>query len=171
MAKCTEGDTLVGVALHSKAPPAPRCLVVEDEALIARALVRDLERLGLRVSVASSLAAAQALGGEFDCSVIDLDLPDGCGFDVEALFPSGTFRSDPVFFSATAQPEHQAKAAQLGIFVSKSEGAGAAVRAACAQLTRAQASGKSGTFVRPSVSSSEHAGTIRAAVGAIKPRG
>jgi CheY-like chemotaxis protein len=137
------------VALHSKPSPAPRCLVVEDEPLIARALVRQLEQLGIRVTVAASLSAMPGLEGNFDCAIIDLDLPDGCGLDVESHLPAGALLSGPVFFSATERLDLQFQAAERSVFVRKDQGAAAAIKALSTQLARSCTHGKSGTFVRP----------------------
>ncbi len=66
---------------------AGRVLVVDDERAIRDAAVRALERAGLEVVAAPSVVAAMSLMDEpFDVAVLDVELPDGTGFQlVEAL--------------------------------------------------------------------------------------
>ena len=63
---------------------ALRILLAEDHADTARVMGRLLTRLGHRVAVAKSVAAAVdlATAGEFDLLVSDLGLPDGSGLDL-----------------------------------------------------------------------------------------
>jgi len=58
-------------------------LVIDDETLFARAVVRHLERAGYSVSHAATLAAAEAAVGTRtpDLILLDMRLPDGSGLD------------------------------------------------------------------------------------------
>lgn len=66
-------------------PPAPlaRVLVVEDEALFARAVARRLEKAGYGVRTVGRLAEAEAVLREegADLILLDMRLPDGSGLD------------------------------------------------------------------------------------------
>ncbi|MHB0886632.1 MAG: response regulator transcription factor [Bacillota bacterium] len=63
---------------------APRVLIVEDEASLARALQLELEHEGYRVEVAGNgyEAVARASEGEFSLILLDLMLPGLDGFEV-----------------------------------------------------------------------------------------
>ena len=69
-------------------------LVVEDEPLLRRQLVANLERFGADVTAADSLAAARQMlrDGPFDFVLLDVNLPDGLGTDLlrEKAFPPAT---------------------------------------------------------------------------------
>lgn len=70
-----------------------RILLVEDDRMIASGLVYALEAEGYAVSHAGDVAGAKHLAAEgaFDLAVLDMQLPDGSGWDVqEALRPHGT---------------------------------------------------------------------------------
>lgn len=61
-----------------------RVLVVDDEMLFAKAVVRRLERAGFACSHAATLAAARAALGsdEPELMLLDMRLPDGSGLDL-----------------------------------------------------------------------------------------
>jgi DNA-binding response OmpR family regulator len=67
-----------------------RILLVEDDKMIASGLVYALETDGYIVAHAGSVAEAQRLadGAAFDLAVLDMQLPDGSGRDVQALLQS-----------------------------------------------------------------------------------
>jgi len=69
-------------------------LLVEDEPLLRRQLVAQLERHGAEVTPAGSLAAARQClrDGQFEVALLDVNLPDGLGPDLlrEKAFPSTT---------------------------------------------------------------------------------
>lgn len=56
-----------------------KVLIVDDEQYLARMMREILERDGYTVSVAHSLADAQAAGGPFDLVIADVRLPNGDG--------------------------------------------------------------------------------------------
>ena len=62
---------------------ATRILVVDDEALFAKAVVRHLEKAGYRCAQVGTLAAAEAQLHEqpADLLLLDMRLPDGSGLD------------------------------------------------------------------------------------------
>lgn len=61
-----------------------RVLVVEDEPTLCRVIARNLTAHGHEVTTASSVQTARhALEGrEFDLMLLDIDLPDGTGWEV-----------------------------------------------------------------------------------------
>lgn len=65
------------------AAPSPRVLVVEDEALFAKAVRKRLTKSGYECELAPNLAQAEACLKAFDPDLITLDmrLPDGSGLD------------------------------------------------------------------------------------------
>ena len=65
-------------------------LMVEDEALFARATKKRLERAGHQCSIAADLAGARAMlrAARPDLVLLDLRLPDGNGLDFLAEFSS-----------------------------------------------------------------------------------
>ncbi|MCL2402362.1 MAG: response regulator transcription factor [Oscillospiraceae bacterium] len=68
-------------------------LFVEDDAMIASGLVYALEQEGYNVTHSKDIREARdALShGKFDLAILDMQLPDGTGFDVhEALKDTGT---------------------------------------------------------------------------------
>lgn len=68
---------------ESSPTAAARVLVVEDEALFARAIARRLEKAGYAVEVAPSLREAEGrwLAAGADLMLLDMRLPDGSGLD------------------------------------------------------------------------------------------
>ncbi len=70
-------------------------LVVEDDAALARTMTRNLRARGYTARAASTVAQATALAGQERPTLIllDIDLPDGSGWDVlRVLHASG----DPI---------------------------------------------------------------------------
>lgn len=61
-----------------------RVLVVEDEAILCRVIARNLAAHGHEVTTANSVQTArEALeGSDFDLMLLDIDLPDGTGWEV-----------------------------------------------------------------------------------------
>lgn len=63
-----------------------RVLIVDDQEAICRVLRRALERDGYAVDVAFSVhSARERLEEDFDVVVLDVDLPDGLGFELVEL--------------------------------------------------------------------------------------
>lgn len=75
-----------GQATAREANPATdrTVLIVEDDLWLGGILVRSLERLGLRADLAATLAEARnALAGMTpDILLLDVDLPDGAGWEL-----------------------------------------------------------------------------------------
>ncbi|MBN1777077.1 MAG: response regulator transcription factor [Clostridiales bacterium] len=68
-----------------------RILLVEDDTMIASGLQYALEAEGYEVAHAKDVAAAKLFAAQdrFDLAVLDMQLPDGSGWDVQAML-SGT---------------------------------------------------------------------------------
>lgn len=66
---------------------AGRILIVEDETLLRRTLVRMLERRGHRVAPAASVCEARELlrGEPMAAAILDVGLPDGDGLELLQL--------------------------------------------------------------------------------------
>jgi DNA-binding NtrC family response regulator len=69
-------------------------LVVEDEAMLRKRLVAQLEKLGAEVAAAEDLKSARKIiaARGFDFALLDVNLPDGTGTDLlkEQIFPGDT---------------------------------------------------------------------------------
>src|SRR5262249_20702937 len=96
-------------------PPNPNVLVVEDHRASADALCQILQRKGCTVSVARTLAHANALLAEksFDSVLLDLMLPDGNGMDILRRFAAERNESRIIVTTASNNPDHLREAAEL----------------------------------------------------------
>lgn len=83
--------------------PGLRVLLLEDEPLLARRLAAVLRQHGAEVSAVASVreAARLARQEDFDLALLDVNLPDGRGF--ELLGPRGALTSGPVVVMMTAE--------------------------------------------------------------------
>jgi hypothetical protein len=101
-----------------KSPDKPaRVLVVEDEALFARAIARRLEKAGYAVRVAPTLREAEAAWQveAADLLLLDMRLPDGSGLDFLARFRSVLGATAAVLaMSAYGELEDAVSAMKLG---------------------------------------------------------
>lgn len=94
-----------------------RILVVEDDDLVRRAVVRALERDGAVVVAVGSCAEARD-AGRFDLGIFDVDLPDGEGVVLaQELIRSG--QVEHVVFFTGGSPERPGLA---GPVVAKASG-------------------------------------------------
>ncbi|WP_106794859.1 response regulator transcription factor [Aquimarina sp. Aq78] len=61
-----------------------KILIIEDEHMLAESMVQYLEREGYQCEWTDNLAAAKEKSWdyEYDCLVVDINLPDGSGLDV-----------------------------------------------------------------------------------------
>jgi CheY-like chemotaxis protein len=93
---------------------ATHILVVEDEETLRRILVRNLERYGYHVSEARTVAWAVdvSTSASPDVLVLDMNLPDGSGWDVlRQLTARGV--SHPPVVAISAAPQQQAQLARF----------------------------------------------------------
>jgi DNA-binding NarL/FixJ family response regulator len=100
----------------------PRVLLVEDDPLLARALVRTLRAHGVEVThVVGAADLAQRLG-HYDVGIFDIDLPDANGVELAELCVAQKWVGHVVFFSATENERRIREAQSVGELISKSEG-------------------------------------------------
>lgn len=97
-----------------------RLLVVEDDAVVARALERSLRRAGYRVTRAASCKEARAVAGPFGAGIFDIDLIDGDGVTLAAELREAHVVAHCVFFTGSASSEHHTRAKSVGPVVLKS---------------------------------------------------
>lgn len=98
-----------------------RVLVVEDYPPLATVLAIGVGRLGHEVRRVGSAQRARSVEGSFDCAIVDIDLPDGCGVNLAAELLA-TERAQGVFFyTATRDQALRARATEFGSVVDKSE--------------------------------------------------
>lgn len=101
----------------SKSAPAPKLLVVEDEAIFARALARHLQRSGFEPALAGSLEEADRIlaEGQLDLVLSDLRLPDGSALEFLARIRERYGKDLPVVvMSAYGELEDAVEAMKLG---------------------------------------------------------
>jgi CheY-like chemotaxis protein len=98
-----------------------RVLVVEDYPPLATVLAIGVGRLGHEVVRVGSAQRARAAEGEFDCAIVDIDLPDGCGVDLAEELLSSKRAAAVVFYTATRDQSLRSRARALGTVVDKSE--------------------------------------------------
>ncbi len=94
--------------------PAPaRVLIVDDEAVFARAVSKRLRRAGLECEVAGTLgdAAAALARNPPDLMLLDMRLPDGSGLDFLARLRAGDSARIPVMILTAFGDLHDAVAA------------------------------------------------------------
>lgn len=97
-------------------------LVVEDYPPMASTLSRMLRMQGHRVVRELSVAGALQHSRAFEYAVLDIDLPDGNGVALAEHLVSQQRVQAIAFFTATSEPNTLARAGQLGLVVSKTEG-------------------------------------------------
>jgi len=93
-----------------------RVLIIEDEALYARAISRELSRRGLANDVAHTLAAGLALasGGTYGAVLLDHKLPDGDGIDAIPQLGTSLPRARVVVMTAFETIANAVRAIRLG---------------------------------------------------------
>lgn len=99
----------------------PRVLVVEDYPPLATVLAIGVGRLGHEVVRVGSAQRARAADGDFDCAIVDIDLPDGCGVELGEELLSSKRVAGIVFYTATRDQSRRTRARALGTVVDKSE--------------------------------------------------
>jgi DNA-binding response OmpR family regulator len=94
-------------------------LVVEDHPPLATVVAIGLRRSGHAVLRVGSVERARASDHNFDCAVIDFDLPDGSGVELaRELLDSGQTRA-VVFYTASRDSALKTEARTLGPVVDK----------------------------------------------------
>ena len=101
----------------SEVPSIARILVIEDEALFAKAVSRRLVKAGYHCSAVTTLAAAEAelTHAEQDLLLLDMRLPDGSGLDfLQRLRARLNCRTPVLAMSAYGEIEDAVSAMKLG---------------------------------------------------------
>jgi FixJ family two-component response regulator len=90
--------------------------VVDDEAPVRTALGRLLRLADYEVAAfASGEELLSALTGRRpDCVILDVNMPDFTGFDVEAQLKTAKFLGPVVFITASDDPAYEARARDSG---------------------------------------------------------
>src|SRR5262249_10890578 len=93
-----------------------RVLIVDDSPISRRLLSYVLSKLDCRVSLAVTLAEADALISDqtFDMVILDAQLPDGDGFAFCRKLREQVSDLPVIFYTATDTPEIRVKAEQSG---------------------------------------------------------
>jgi DNA-binding response OmpR family regulator len=89
-------------------------LLVEDDLLLARALLRSLGTRGIRARHIARCAAAAALTVHYAVGVFDIELPDGDGVEIARLLLAQGVIDRVIFYTACAEPARLARARGLG---------------------------------------------------------
>ena len=95
----------------------PRILIVDDEDVLRKHLVRFFAREGFEVASAGSRAeAAKALvSTRFGTVLIDVSLPDGDGLDLLAALDGDRRPAQTIVITAFSTPENERRATALGV--------------------------------------------------------
>ena len=82
-----------------------RILLVEDDTMIASGILYALETEGYETNHATRIKDARSLieHYNFDLAIIDMQLPDGTGFDVSEIFKNN---ATPVIFLTVVDDEN-----------------------------------------------------------------
>jgi CheY-like chemotaxis protein len=99
-------------------PPVSRILVIEDDLAVGKVLTVTLQLAGHDVRLARDLHNARNVleqHDDFDAVVLDVNLPDGSGFEILRLLRQDLSRDTPVLvLSALKQEENVVRALELG---------------------------------------------------------
>lgn len=100
-----------------------KLLIIEDDKSLATNLSKTLVKEGFAVDTASDLESARIKTevNEYDCLVLDLNLPDGNGFDFLDQLRLKADQTPVIIITARAQVEDKIKGLNLGAddYVSK----------------------------------------------------
>jgi DNA-binding response OmpR family regulator len=107
-----------------------RLLLVEDYPPLATVTAIALGRLGHTVVRAGDARRARATDGRFDLAIVDIELPDVNGVDLADELLAAERAARVVFYTATRDDKHRARAAKLGEVVDKNDGLEALIAAA-----------------------------------------
>lgn len=93
-----------------------KILIVEDNQTLAKNLKQVLVKDGFAVDTSSTRedGLAQAEINEYDCIVLDINLPDGSGFDLLADLRKAENKTPVIIVTARGQVEDRIKGLNLG---------------------------------------------------------
>ena len=103
--------------LHPRDTVLERLLIVEDEEILRKHLVRLFVREGFDVAAAGTCAEAtrELSGARFRALILDVRLPDGDGLDLLAELGHDRWPAVTVAITAWTTPENELRAARLGV--------------------------------------------------------
>ena len=97
-------------------------LLIEDDACLARALVRNLSARGMSVRHVSSASLARGLTERFAVGVFDIDLPDGDGVELAEELLSRRVVARALFHTGCSDRSRLARARGIGPVLAKASG-------------------------------------------------
>lgn len=141
--------------------PVGRVLVVEDYPPLAKVIAIGVGRTGHEAERVGSVQRALGTSGVFDCSVLDIDLPDGDGVQLASRLVAERRVASVVFYTACRDAEKRALARRYGPVVDKLDGLDRLLNAVTQQLEQ----------VRPAlrVASGDQVGSAAAAAAPSAP--
>lgn len=91
-------------------------LVLEDDAMIASGLVYALEQEGYTVTHCATIAQVKSVVGQehFDLALLDMQLPDGTGFDASELLRSADAEAAVIFLTVVDDEGNVVRAFEQG---------------------------------------------------------
>ena len=106
------------VLSEDEEPPVSRILVIEDDLAVGKVLTVTLQLAGHDVRLARDVYSARGVlegSDDYDAVVLDVNLPDGSGFEILRLLRQDLGRQTPVLvLSALKQEENVIRALELG---------------------------------------------------------
>lgn len=102
--------------------PVGRVLVVEDYPPLAKVIAIGVGRTGHETERVGSVQRALSTSGVFDCSILDIDLPDGDGVALASRLVAEGRVARVVFYTACRDQEKRALARRYGPVVDKMDG-------------------------------------------------
>jgi len=112
-----------GPSSASVTPPRRlQVLLVEDDVMVARTIVRQLGRYNLEVTHAVSYQEVTDLAGNFSVGIFDLNVPGASGVEIARMCASRGMVGHLIFFSGTPDDDHVEAARALGEFIEKGAG-------------------------------------------------
>ncbi|MBI4955124.1 MAG: response regulator [Myxococcales bacterium] len=125
----------------------PELLLVEDDAVVARSVVRALRSVPYEVSCAATLAEARRqLDARVFCAlVLDLGLPDGHGLELARELRRGGRSMPIVVYSGQIDRDAVRAIAELQAVALPKPATGDALRRALARATAMQGAGRAAT--------------------------
>lgn len=111
-----------------------RVLVVEDYPPLAKVIAIGVRRAGHEATRVGSVQRAMAEDGDFDCTVLDIDLPDGDGVELANQLLSQRRTRHVVFYTACRDTTVRVDARRYGPVVDKSEGLDELLKAIATEL-------------------------------------
>lgn len=93
-----------------------KLLIIEDERSLQELMVLTLRKEGYVVETASDFRTAEdkLSGYDYDCVLLDINLPDGSGLDILEKIKDGSCKADVIIISARDTIEDKVQGLELG---------------------------------------------------------